>query len=354
MAAEQRQTVEQLKAEIAFRAKLARQHVTGELLLPDYFGKEEHDEIIRERAAETRAAMEALVENGIQLSPFLELGAERGQRSIVVCSDFAAQGVAADISYEQLRTMEHFAELIGRDRLPVRVCCDANQLPFKSGSFPFVFSYQFLHHFPSPAPIVAEVNRVLASGRYLFGDEPFERVLKVSLYRRSGKIYSAEERRKNRYRSLVDSFLSQERSDEVEHGVLENDDVSLQGWASALSVFDEYDAQLVSVYGIESRMRDGVRLRNRANWLLGGMISGLCKKTGPTTRVLNVMDALDCPECISRRGPNATEGSVMQVLADAVACSVCNSAFPMRNGVIFLLPHRLLRELYPEIAKGWA
>ena len=353
MVAEQRQTVEHLRAEIAFRAKLARQHVTGELLLPDYFTKEEHDEIIRQRAAETQAAMQAATEKGVRLSPFLELGAERGQRSVVVCSDFAAKGVAADISYEQLRTMEHFAELLGRDQLPVRVCCDANRLPFKSESFAFAFSYQFLHHFPSPAPIVAEIHRVLASGHYLFGDEPFKRFLKLALFRRSGKVYSKEERGKNRYRSLLESFLSEERSDEVEHGVLENDEVSLQGWAGALSVFDDYEAQLTSVYGIQSRLRDGVGWRNGVSWLLGGIVSGLGRKSGPSSAVRNVMETLDCPECMSVRGRREGDGSALQVRSDAVACSVCSSAFPIMDGVIFLLPHHLLRELYPQFARGW-
>jgi hypothetical protein len=46
-------------------------------------------------------------------------------------NDFNAKGIAIDISFEQLRTADHFAELFNRPKLPVRVCCDANHLPVK-------------------------------------------------------------------------------------------------------------------------------------------------------------------------------------------------------------------------------
>jgi hypothetical protein len=57
-----RQTMDNLKGEIEFRAKLALQHVSGEVLLSDYYKK-----------------MTELAGLGINFSPFLELGAERGK-----------------------------------------------------------------------------------------------------------------------------------------------------------------------------------------------------------------------------------------------------------------------------------
>jgi hypothetical protein len=121
-----------LKGEIEFRAKLSIQHVSGEVLLPDYYGKEEHDRILLDRVDATHKKMKELADIGINFSPFLELGAERGQRSLVLMNDFGANGVAIDISYHQLRAMEHFSNLFKREKLPVRICCDANHLPFKS------------------------------------------------------------------------------------------------------------------------------------------------------------------------------------------------------------------------------
>ena len=132
-----RQSLKNLKGEIEFRAKLSRQHVSDEVLLPDYYKRKEHDRILLERVNATQKRMKELVDMGINLSPFLELGAERGQRSLVLTTDFYANGVAVDISYHQLRTMEHFAKLFKREKLPTRICCDANHLPFKNNSFSF-------------------------------------------------------------------------------------------------------------------------------------------------------------------------------------------------------------------------
>ena len=122
-----RQSIENLKGEIAFRAKLARQHVTGEVLLPDYFGRQEHDRILLERMQTTLHKMGELQRRGVGLSPFLELGAERGQRSLVLTNDFGASGVAVDISYHQLQTMDHFARTFKKEKLPVRICLPSGE-----------------------------------------------------------------------------------------------------------------------------------------------------------------------------------------------------------------------------------
>src|SRR5262245_10667897 len=211
-----RQTIDNLKGEIAFRAKLAGQHVSGEVLLPDYYKKEDHDRILLERVEATHNKMKELARLGLNLSPFLELGAERGQRSLVLMNDFGANGIAVDISYHQLRTMEHFSQLFNKDKLPLRICCDVNHLPFKSNSFPFIFCYEFLHHFPSLPPIMKEIHRVASDGYFYFDEEPFKRVLKLPLYRQKAKIYSERAVRKNKYVSLIESFISDAPCDEVE------------------------------------------------------------------------------------------------------------------------------------------
>ena len=176
-----RQSIQNLQGEVEFREKLARQHVSGENLLPDYYQKEQHDEVLLQRVHDTCQKMQQLTNRGVSLSPFLELGAERGQRSLVLANDFNATGVAIDISYHQLKTMEHFSKLFKREVLPVRICCDANHLPFRTHSFPFIFCYQFLHHFPSLQPVLQEVFRVLACGYFFFDEEPFKRWLRVML-----------------------------------------------------------------------------------------------------------------------------------------------------------------------------
>jgi hypothetical protein len=121
----------------------------------------------------------------VWLSPFLELGAERGQRSLVVANDFSATGIAADISCHQLLMVDHFSHLFQRERLPTRVCCDPNHLPFGSDAFSFVFGYQFLHDCPSLPQIISEINRLLGDGA-----EPFKRMARLPLYQQEHKAYS--------------------------------------------------------------------------------------------------------------------------------------------------------------------
>jgi hypothetical protein len=47
----QTQTLDNLRGEIEFRRKLAEQHVNGQMLLPDYYGKDVHDLILRDLTA---------------------------------------------------------------------------------------------------------------------------------------------------------------------------------------------------------------------------------------------------------------------------------------------------------------
>ena len=341
-----------MKGEIEFRAKLARQHTTGEVVLPDYYDKEEHDRILLERVNATSETMTELARLGVQFSPFLELGAERGQRSLVVANDCAATGVAADISFAQLRTMDHFSQLFSREKLPLRVCCDANHLPFRDNAFAFIFCYAFLHHFPSLEPAMREIHRVLGDGHFYFDEEPFKRVLKVRLYRQKHTIYSRTTLRKSRYRRLAESFISEPSSDEVEHGIIENEDISLGERARALAVFDEREVRLVSIANATSKLGDRLRLENLANLLLGGTISGVCRKRTAVERPpqSELSDLLACPDCISRGRPEGCDGPALVRQDGGLRCAQCGSTYPQRDGVIFLLPSAELEELYPDVS----
>lgn len=346
-----RQNIDNLKGEIAFRAKLSRQHVTGEVLLTDYYTKQEHDRILLERVASTRRKIQELADLGVGISPFLELGAERGQRSLVLANDFNATGVASDISCHQLNTMGHFSRLFERDKLPVRVCCDANHLPFRNNSFPFIFCYEFLHHFPSLGPVMHEIHRVLAGGYFYFDEEPFERTLKLVLYRQRSKTYSSGAFRKNRYVRLLESFISEAASDEVEHGIIENNDISLLEWLDAVSIFDSHDVYLFSINNISSRLGDHLTARNVPNFLLGGSIAGLCRKAGPMAfgQAPDISAQLGCPDCTIPLTDGSFDRPPLERLANGFRCSQCGSNYPSREGVIFLLPRAELQQLYPEL-----
>ena len=343
------QTIENLKGEIEFRAKLAMQHVSGEVLLPDYYKKEEHDRILIERVDATCKRMNELAARGISFSPFLELGAERGQRSLALTNDFGANGIAVDISYHQLKTMEYFSKLFEREKLPLRICCDANHLPFKSNSFPFIFCYEFLHHFPALAPIIKEIHRVMSDGYFYFDEEPFKRVLKLRLYRQKAKMYSERALRKNKYVSLIESFISDTPCDEVEHGIIENDNISLREWMSALSVFDQCEIDLSSINKLKSKLAGGLRLTNILSYFLGGTIAGLCRKERQLAKsgcgVLR--DILGCPDCRITSNDGSFDRPSLVELGDRYQCSQCGFIYPCRDGVVFLLPRSELQQLYP-------
>jgi SAM-dependent methyltransferase len=345
-----KQSIENLKGEIEFRAKLSIQHVSGEVLLPDYYEKEEHDRILLNRVDATHKKVKELADIGINFSPFLELGAERGQRSLVLMNDFGANGVAIDISYHQLRAMEHFSNLFKREKLPIRICCDANHLPFKSNSFPFIFCYEFLHHFPSLGPIMNEIYRVLSDGYLYFDEEPFKRVLKLVLYRQNSKMYSESTLRKNKYVRLIESFISEAPCDEVEHGIVENNNISLTEWINALSIFDQYDVNLFSIMNLTSKLEDHLRLNNIPNFLLGGVIAGLCRKRvklGRNSQTV-ISDILGCPDCMTPSDNGSFDRPALIKFPSGFRCSQCGFNYPCRDGVIFLLPRAELQQLYPD------
>jgi ubiquinone/menaquinone biosynthesis C-methylase UbiE len=345
-----RQSIENLKGEIEFRAKLSIQHVSGEVQLPDYYEKKEHDRILLERVDATQQRMKELAEIGISFSPFLELGAERGQRSLVLANDFGANGIAIDISYHQLRTMEHFSTLFRRKNLPIRICCDANHLPFKSNSFPFIFCYEFLHHFPSLGPIMGEIYRVLSDGYFYFDEEPFKRVLKLPLYRQKSKMYSASTLRKNKYIRIIESFISEVPCDEVEYGIVENNDISLPEWINALSIFDEHNVNLFSIMNFRSKLDGHLRLKNIPNFLLGGIIAGLCRKNVRLERKaqIDIGDILGCPDCMTPSDNGSFDRPALIKFSRGFRCSQCGFNYPCRDGVIFLLPRVELQQLYSD------
>ena len=344
----QTQTVSNLRGEIEFRRKLAEQHVTGRMLLPDYYGKDAHDEILRERMTTTLRDLTALRARGVQLSPFLELGAERGQRSLVLVNDLGATGIAADISFDQLKTAEHFAQLFGKPNLPVRICCDINHLPLRSNAFPFVFCYEFLHHFPELTPVVREIHRVLGDGTFFFNEEPYHRP-KLVLFRQRQKIYAESVLQRSKLLRFLSKFFTEEICDEREHGIVENHDIPLSDWIAATKLFAGHDVTAASLEGrIRSRLGERLSPRNLLNLLLGGGISGTCTKiiSAPPPPPATPLDALICPECLTK----AQVENSLQPFASGLCCAVCDARFPQVEGIYFLLPTTLFRELYPEFS----
>ena len=343
---EMKQSVHNQKGEIAFRRKVAEQQTKGKQFFKDELDSSSIEEILKDRMKKTLDRMRALKELGVTLSPYLEVGAERGQRSLVMENGLEAKGAAVDISFDMLKSCGLYNEKFEKKTLPLRICCDAHNLPFKTGSIPFVFCYQTLHHFPEPTPIVAEIHRVVSDGGcFFFDEEPFKRVLHFPLYTKKEITHWEKPRERGTIEKFIDFFLADHPCNEVDHGIIENLEIPLRGWRRALHVFDKKDVHLQSVRFIREKLyHPGNFVKYFVAYLLGGEISGVCWKAGSSAMAIaSVYHAVICPEC--RRDSIESE---LQQRENSFFCGACGIEFPIIDGVALLFATPAFEELYPE------
>jgi SAM-dependent methyltransferase len=316
---------------------LVKQQLDGEEILDDEYSQEMMLDILKERMEKTLRQMQSLQKQNIILSPYLEIGAERCQRSLVMENSIHANGGALDISFDMLDSCKFYQKAFNYIKTPVRICCDANNLPIKDNSIPFVFCYETLHHFPDPTPIIKEIYRVLApGGHFYFDEEPFKQYFHINLYKTS-RIYSKNNLGKNLMKKVIDHFFGEKTCNELDYSIIENNDISINMWRDALNCFGNVDVTLNSLYAPGKRMKiklyDNDIKISLAN-LLGGTISGICKKNGSFVlqEVKAVTSNLLCPTC--------------GLELNQLYCRNCRKDYPIINNVIFLFDN--LKELYPE------
>ncbi len=343
-----RQNIDNQRGEVTFRRKLVQQQVEEKPVFEDEFSKTDIERILKERMDVTLRAMEELKNREVILSPYLEIGAERGQRSLVMETDLNLHGAALDLSYDMLKSCEYYKDVFEK-KLPVRVCTDLYCLPFKTGSIPFVFCYQTLHHFPDPLPVVDELHRVLTpGGAFMFDEEPFKRGFHLNLYR-TRKVFSNQHRSRGVFRKVFDHLFAELSCNEEEHGVIENDNISTAEWRKTFSSFPVKEVKLRSPGRVVSDLYGHkFSLNYILNYIWGGEISGICKKSGDPVPVdYSVVDAFTCPLCL-------TDGSEpdLKNADDRFVCEGCATEYPVVNNVIFLLKPDQLESLYPEICSG--
>jgi len=332
--------------EVKFRAQLYEQQVLGTDAIPGELSSEQMLAVMRERMQKTSADLEELAQANLLQPPFLELGAERGQRSLVLANHFGLDGFAADLSLDSLRYAEFLANHEGLSQIPQRVCCDAHKLPFADNSIGFAFCYQTLHHFPDPTPIVQELYRVLRPGAVLYiNEEPIRRTWKVNLWRRHVRPKGAENKYWRYAKDYILDFVSEPHVNEVEYGICENDDITLRQWER---IFGE-----PATNGIQLKMLPVPKSMSRINhssaswglrsWLcqgLGGILSATIRPKSEGSPLAGAREPLCCPVC---RGQ-------LSLSASNLTCVACAARYPVQHGIPLLLPREELDTLYSESA----
>jgi SAM-dependent methyltransferase/uncharacterized protein YbaR (Trm112 family) len=345
------QSVENQRGEIEFRKKLYLQQVEGQRIFEDEFDSAGAETILRDRMDKTLAQMLQLRERGIPLSPYIEIGAERGQRSLVMENDIGATGAAVDISFDLLKSCRHYQKIFNKTKAPMRICCDVNNLPFMTGSIPFVFCYETLHHFPDPTPIVEALHRVLRpEGYFFFAEEPYRKILHFNLYKGKNE-YSSWSFGGGMIRKAFDRLFSAQTCNEVEHGVIENHDIPLAQWRKALALFQTKDVTLKPVEHSPIHPKlfgQPYHPYYLLAYLLGGMVTGICQRSsGAGGKQLSIDGTLICPSCKQKSGevPLHREDSSFR-------CSGCSKVYPLVDDVLFLFAYDKFAELYPEVFRS--
>ncbi len=334
--------------EIEFRRKLFSEQILGKNEFDGALQYTNIESILLERMAKTESDFNILFKKIKIPNFYLEIGAERCQRDLVLENNFNVSGAAFDISYDMLKSCEYYGNKFAKNKLPMRICGDAYLLPFKSNSIPFVFGYEMLHHFPDPTPIIKEVFRVLEpGGSYYFDEEPFKQFLHFPIYKKrlansnisGNSIY-------NRILNLMDSIFLDENFVEQDYDVIENHDISIAKWKSSFSDFYSSDIKLMTKKKLEISINSSFGLKYFIAFLFGGIINGLCKKQGgPLKEGKNtIIDTIICPNCLQ----NKEEHNLFKKESFYI-CNICNHEYPIKDNILFLLTPDKRRNYYPNL-----
>jgi uncharacterized protein YbaR (Trm112 family) len=193
---------------------------------------------------------------------------------------------------------------------------------------------------------VGEAYRILEPGGYFyFNEEPFQRLLYVGLFS-ANRRFSKETLEKDGVLRAVSHFFAKGHCNEVEHGIVENDQITLGSWRDAFSLFKDKAVEL-EAYGSRLGRVDLFKPQNPMSYafarILGGTLSGVCRKAGALhDEGLPLQERLRCPSCLL-----CDEEAVLDPVAQGFRCARCGMAYPLVDGILILLPERLFRELYP-------
>ena len=344
----QLQTLANKISEINYRRKISAQHTTGKIHYVHEPDQKEIKEILKKRLKNYKNDFQNLAKSNSIKSPFLEIGAEYSLASSYLKSKFKADGVACDISLHSLTKAKHFARIFKLKKIPTLVCADADNLPFKSNSSPFIFVYESLHHFPNPKNPLKSLNRVLSpGGTLLIGSEPIKPGLKLNLWNRPNKLRPFEKILKA---LLVLPFVSNIGKTEIDHGIIETS-FSIQTWINSLSIFDKYYLT-IDVFPL-GQVQKITKADSKLNLItkvliftLGGTIKAVChKKNSKVPKAKSSEMVYICPECLNKV---QKEIELISVSKD-YHCPNCKTSYPNIEGMPIFLPPSLQRTLQKKL-----
>jgi len=289
-----------------------------------------------------------------EMSPFLEIGSNVGHTSYMLANEFGASGFALDISADSLRYGIALQDRWRLSRAPIRVAGDAANLPFVDGSLRFVLAFQMLSQFMNMESVFLEVKRVLAPGGvFLFAEEPLKRMLSLRLYR--CPYYDTMkpwERRLSDWGLL--GYLVRDvigAHQEESFGIRQNHTMGLKEWHHMIHKhFAEAEYEIFVPergWGERVMKRAARRLdRYRSEWgaarLLGGTLTAVCRKAGPSLPVAfdesHFEAHLRCPDCLA---------TLARDRSDTLRCTHCSYSAANEGGVYNLLRSADKAELYP-------
>lgn len=288
------------------------------------------------------------------MTPFLEIGANAGHSSYMLCNEFSAGGFALDISADSLRYGRTLQDSWQLAKAPVLMAGDALNLPFADGSLRAVVAYQMLSQFQDIDAVFREVIRVLQpGGLFIFAEEPMRRALSLRLYRAPYWEQMKPWERKLHEWGLLGFFVQDVigAHQEESFGIRQNHRMNLRHWHDLVQKhFTGYRYEIfVPQRGWGERLTKRIAVQldpHRSEWraarLLGGTLAGLCRKAGAAPpdagMPVDFERLLRCPDC---------GGAIKRDAADTLRCRSCSYQAPNEGGVYNLLNSADKKELYP-------